>query len=120
MNDPFKAAHRSWPAKFQAAFRGGWLALRGQSSFWVHGVFAAGVLLAAAIRQFSTWRWCVLLLCITTVLVAEMLNTALEHLAQAVDPKFNPHIRDTLDIGSAAVLLAALGAIALGAIVFLS
>ena len=53
------------------------------------------------------------------VLVAEMLNTAMEVLAKAVDPDVNPHVRDALDIGSAAVLLAAAGAVVVGGIVFL-
>ena len=67
----------------------------------------------------QAWQWCVLLLCISLVLVTEMFNTALEAMAKAIDPSVNPHIRDALDMGSAAVLLAAAGSVATGAIVFL-
>jgi diacylglycerol kinase len=36
-----------------------------------------------------------------------------------VDAKYNPHVRDALDMGSAAVLLAAIASVILGALVFL-
>jgi diacylglycerol kinase len=53
------------------------------------------------------------------VLVTEMLNSALERMAKAVDAKYNPHVRDALDMGSAAVLLAAIASVILGVLVFL-
>jgi diacylglycerol kinase (ATP) len=85
----------------------------------VHGVAAVAVLSAGAYVRLELWRWCAVLGCISAVFAAEMLNTALEQLAQAVDREFNPRIRDALDMGSAAVLLAAAGAVVIGAVVFL-
>ena len=79
----------------------------------------SAVLLAGAFVHLQSWQWCAVLVCIIAVFVAEMLNTALEELAKAVDLDFNPHIRDALDMGSAAVLLAAVGAVTVGAVVFL-
>jgi diacylglycerol kinase len=110
---------RSWVHKFGGALRGCGIAIRGQHSFWVHAVFALAVCLAGAFVQLQSWQWCAVIVCITAVFVAEMLNTALEELAKAVDLDFNPHIRDALDMGSAAVLLAAAGAVIVGAVVFL-
>jgi diacylglycerol kinase len=40
-------------------------------------------------------------------------------LARAVDTDFHPRIRDALDMASAAVLVAALTAVAIGCVVFL-
>ncbi len=96
-----------------------WVALRGQSSFWVHVTVAALVVLAAAVLGATLVEWCILLLCITVVMTAEMLNTALEFLARAVDKKYNPHLADGLDIGSGAVLMAAIGAAVVGALVLI-
>ena len=110
---------RNWLRKFGDALRGCGIAFHRQHSFWVHAVFAVAVLLAGLFVDLQPWQWCTVLLCIVAVLVAEMLNTALEQLAQAVDRNYNPHIRDALDMGSAAVLLAAVGAVAIGAVVFL-
>jgi diacylglycerol kinase len=44
-----------------------------------------------------------------------MANTAIEHLARAVTREPNPEVRDALDVASAAVLMAALGAAVVGA-----
>jgi diacylglycerol kinase len=109
----------SWSRKFRNAFRGVKLGVRGQSSFFVHFFAAAMVVAAALALSCNLVEWCLLAGAIAAVLVAEMFNTALERLAKAVDPRHNPHLRDALDIGSAAVLLAAAGAAIVGAIVFL-
>jgi len=94
--------------------------VRGQVSFLVHFVMAGLVLLAAALLRAERTEWCVLLLCITIVLAAEMFNSALEHLARAVDRSENRHLGSALDIGSAAVLTAAMGASVVGSLVLAS
>jgi diacylglycerol kinase len=111
--------HRSWVRKFADAFRGVAVAVHTNTSFWVHLPCAALVVVAGLVWNLEAWQWAVIGLCITMVLTAELLNTALEELAKAVDPTFNPHVRDALDVASGAVLMAALGAVALGALVFL-
>lgn len=110
---------RSWPKKFRDALRGVPLGVRGQNSFYAHFAVAAAVLVSAAVMGVSAIQWCVLLLCVTVVLAAEMFNTALEHISRAVTDEHNERIRDALDIGSAAVLVAAAGSVAVGAVVFL-
>lgn len=110
----------TWRGKFAAAVRGGAVAVRGHSSCWVHAGCTAAVLAVGAALRFEAWRWCAVLLCITLVFVAELLNTALESLAPAVDTAFNPHVRDALDIAAAAVLFAAAGAVTVGLIVLVS
>lgn len=119
MTSPFVRQPRSWARKFADALRGCGVAFRRQHSFWVHGICAVAVLGAGAYVGLEPWRWCAVIGCITAVVAAEMLNTALERLAKAVDPSFNPYLRDALDMGSAAVLLTAAGSVAMGAVVFL-
>ena len=120
MTDDFRPPPRSWPEKFRDAFRGIAVGVRGQASFDVHLVFAVLVIAAAAFLRVARTEWCVLLLCITVVLTAEMFNSALEYLAKAIDRRENREIAVALDIGSAAVLIAALGAVVVGTIVFLA
>ena len=110
---------RLWARKFRDAFRGIWLGVRGQSSFRVHFSFAAAVIVAAAVMQVTLVEWCVLLLCIAVVLTAEMFNSALEFVARAITDKHDPRLADALDIGSAAVLIASIGAVIVGSIIFL-
>ncbi|NQU23523.1 MAG: diacylglycerol kinase family protein, partial [Candidatus Nealsonbacteria bacterium] len=54
------------------------------------------------------------------VFCAEMFNSALESLAKAITDQFDPHVRTALNVGSAAVLVASIGAAIVGAIIFLN
>ena len=117
-NDANNCDDRTWRRKFRDAFRGLKEGVRGQSSFFVHFFAAAAVIAAAAVLCVSPIEWCLLLLCITAVLVAEMFNSALESMARAITDQPHPHLGNSLDIGSAAVLLAALGASVVGTIIF--
>jgi diacylglycerol kinase len=110
---------RSWVRKFRDAFRGVAVGVRGQSSFRVHFFFAVAVIATAALLQASWIEWAVLLLCIAVVLATEMFNSALESLAKAITDQHDPRLADALDTGSAAVLVASIGAALIGAIVFL-
>ncbi len=111
---------RPWSDKFRDAFRGLKLGVRGQSSFFVHFFMAAAVVAAGIVLGIDQlWQWCVLLLCIVGVLTAEMFNTAIESMARAFTDEMNPDLGKALDIGSAAVLIAAVGAAVVGSIIFL-
>ena len=109
---------RSWVEKFRDAFRGTKMGIRGQSSFFVHFFFAAAVVLAAAVLKTTCVEWCLLVLCITIVLGAEMFNSALEWIARAITDQENAELGRALDIGSAAVLVASIGASIVGTIIF--
>lgn len=108
---------RSWHVKFADAFRGVRDEIRTQSSFRVHFAAAVAVVVAGFLLKVSPLEWSLLVLCITGVWVAEMFNTALEALARAISLEPNPQIRLALDVASAAVLMASLGAAVVGAIV---
>lgn len=110
----------SWIQKFGYAFRGVKRGVRGESSFFVHFFVALCVVVAASLLHMTLVEWCLLVGCIASVLVAEMFNSSIEHLARAVTREEHPEIRDALDIASGAVLLAAFGAVVVGAILFLT
>ena len=115
---PHDIIARSWARKFRDAFRGLMVGVRGQSSFLVHFLVATVVIAAGVALGVSVTEWCLLLLCIVGVLTAEMFNSALESMAKAITGQSNPHLGNSLDIGSAAVLLASIGASVVGTIVF--
>ena len=109
---------RPWTRKFADAFRGLSRAVRSQSSFLVHILVAAAVVGVAAVLRVSPVEWCLLVGAIAAVVAAEVFNSAVEALARAFGPSRNPRIRDALDMASAAVLVAACGAVVVGCIVF--
>lgn len=119
MNPPFGSRGGSWLGKFRSAGRGVLRALSEQrSSFAVHMVVAMVVVVAGVVLGVSLVEWCVLILCVTAVMIAELFNTALEHLARAVTREFDEEVRDALDTSSGAVLLVALGAAIAGSLIF--
>ncbi len=109
---------RSWVLKFRDAFWGIWVGVRGESSFAVHLVVGAAVVATATVLGAGILEWCVLLMCITVVLMAEMFNTALEYLAKGITDGRDRNIGLALDIASGAVLVASIGASVIGVIVF--
>ena len=109
---------QSWTAKFRYAFRGLGIGLTRQNSFLVHLPAALAVVIAATCFRVSQAEWCVLMLCIAIVCSAEMFNCALENMAKAVTREYREELRDSLDTAAAAVLVAALGSVVVGAIVF--
>ncbi len=116
MTEPeYKAT--GWSQKFLRAIRGLRVGSRGESSFFVHVPTACFVLAAAAQLRVSGLEWCILVLCIVMVLTAELLNCALERMAQAVTQQYDERVRDALDIAAAAVLIAALGSVAVGTVI---
>lgn len=67
-------------------------------------VLAPAVLLAAAIADTPT-RFVALVGAVLFVMVVELLNTAIEKLADRVEPDIDPIIKVVKDMGSAAVTL---------------
>lgn len=121
--DRRKRYHRwslaAWIAKFRCAFRGWRLGSYSQTSFGVHYLAALAVIGLALLLECEIWEWCALLLCISVVMMAELMNSALESLARSISPDFNSHIRDALDIASGAVLVVSIGSAVIGCFIFL-
>jgi undecaprenol kinase len=110
----FDPRRNGWRDKFRWAARGLVQAMRSERNFRVHLAVVVLVVIAAAALRASLVEWCVLALCTTVVLAAEMFNTALEHLARAITQDHSDQVRDALDTSGGAVLLAAIGAAMVG------
>jgi len=110
---------RTWARKFRDAFLGLRQSIHRQSSYRVHFTAAVIVIAAGWLLGMDHVRWSLLVLCITIVLSAEMFNTALETLAKAITSDYNEHLGRALNIASAAVLTAAIGATIVGSLLFI-
>lgn len=92
--------------------------LRSQHNAWLHAIATLVVVVAGWILGVTATQWCFLILAIMAVWVAEGLNTAFEFLCDVASPDFHPLIKKCKDVAAGAVLLSALGALAVGLIVF--
>jgi len=93
--------------------------IKGQHNAWVHCAATVCVVVAAMLVQVTTTEWCILILAIALVWVAEALNTAFEFLCDVASPEFHPLVKKSKDVAAGAVLLSAIGAVIIGLIVFL-
>ena len=102
---------------FGTAFRGLGALVSTQLNARIH--LAATVLVCALGFAFGLSRaeWSLLVAAIAIVWVAEGLNTALEFLADAVKPDYDPLVGKAKDVAAGAVLAAAIGAAAIGLLV---
>lgn len=104
--------NRAFFRRLAFALHGLQVAWRGESSFRTHVVVALLVIVAAAMLQATPVWWAVLILTISAVISVELINTAIEHLADHVQPEFNEDIKRVKDVAAAAVLVTSLAAVA--------
>ena len=109
---------RRLPARLGYAFRGVLAAVRLDQSFAEHLVCAGLVIAAGIVLRVNLLEGCLLALCITAVIAAEMFNTAIEQLAKAVHPDPSPLVGTSLDIAAGGVLITSIGAALVGSVIF--
>jgi diacylglycerol kinase (ATP) len=92
--------------------------LRTQRNMRIHVAVAAAVVIAAVAVGVSKLELIALLLAIAFVLIAEMINTAIEGAIDVSTTAFDPMAKLAKDIAAGAVLIASINAIAVGYLVF--
>ena len=93
--------------------------VRSQANLKIHLMAAVAVISAGCYFDLPPTEWCVVAFAITSVLAAEGFNTALEYLTDLVSPEYHPLAGKAKDVAAGAVLLTAIGASAVGLLVFL-
>jgi diacylglycerol kinase (ATP) len=103
---------------FNYAFEGIIHVLRTQRNMRIHFMIAAGVLIAALAMGVERLELIALLIAISFVLIAEMVNTAIEGAIDVATTSFDPMAKLAKDIAAGAVLIATVNAVAVGYLVF--
>ena len=101
-------------------------AIRGLKVLWetehnarIHLIAFILVIVAGLFFSISTTEWMVVLIVIFLVFITELINTALEYLADKVSSEHDELIGKSKDLSAGAVLLSALLAIVCGLIIFI-
>ena len=103
---------------FNYAFEGIIHVLRTQRNMRIHFAIAFIVLVVALIVNVAKLELIALLISITFVLIAEMLNSAVEAAIDIATTSFDPMAKLAKDVAAGAVLIATTNAIAVGYLVF--
>jgi diacylglycerol kinase (ATP) len=109
---------RSLLWSFNFAIQGIVYALRTQRNMRLHALAAAAVLLAALYFRISGLELIALLVAISFVFIAELVNTAVESTVDLATEGFDPGAKTAKDVAAGAVLIASLNAVAVGYVVF--
>jgi diacylglycerol kinase (ATP) len=103
---------------FNVAIEGLVHVLRTQRNMRIHFAVAVAVIILAVLVEVSRIELIALLISIAFVLVAEMVNTAIEGAIDAATTSFDPMAKLAKDIAAGAVLIASINAVAVGYLVF--
>lgn len=106
-------------ASFRYAISGLAHSFRSQVNLRYHLLIAGVVLLAGWWLGISLVEWSIVLICIGTVLAAELFNTALENHIDLTNPEWNEAAGRSKDIAAAAVLMVCLFTSVIGLVIFL-
>jgi diacylglycerol kinase (ATP) len=68
--------------------------------------------------QLEALEWCAVIFAIALLWVAEGLNSALERLTDLVSPGYHPLAGKAKDIAAGAVMIALVGAVSIGVVIF--
>jgi diacylglycerol kinase (ATP) len=103
---------------FGFAFQGLKTVLREEHNARIHALAAVGVILLGFGLNISKGEWLAITIVIGFVFVTEILNTAIENIADFVSPEKNSAIKKIKDLAAAGVLVSAFIAAVVGLIVF--
>jgi diacylglycerol kinase len=110
---------RKHAISFINAFKGIWTAIVTQSNMRIHFAIASLVLFFAVYLKLPFEQIIDLVLAISLVMVAEMINTSMEFMCDAITLVHNENIKWAKDVSAGAVLVAAIFAALVGLMVFL-
>ena len=85
----------------------------------IHTLAAVVAIMLGILLRINLWEWCVVLLSIGIVISAELMNAAIERLADRITKEKDPLIGQAKDLAAGAVLIVSLVALVLGMIIFL-
>lgn len=71
------------------------------------------------IFKISSQEWFDLIIVIASVLILELINTAVESIVDMISPEIQPKAKIAKDVSAGAVLVASAASVAVGALIFL-
>ena len=120
-NDDDKASRSRFTlvCAFSCAWEGVRYAVKTQRNMKIHLAVAAAAVALGAALSIDAASWAAIAVCIALVIAAECVNTAVESAIDLVSPGYAELAKRAKDCAAAAVLVCALGAVAVAVAVFL-
>lgn len=106
-------------SSFGHAIRGIKTVFKTEQNFRIHTIATLLVLLLSRLLKISKQEFILIILCIASVMVTEILNTAIEKLCDFVSPQYHDKIKTIKDMSAGAVLLMSITALIIGLTIFI-
>lgn len=103
---------------FKHAFEGIFYVFHSQPNFRIHSLIAFLTLSLSWIMGINHLEWIIILFTIILVFTTEMLNTAVESMTDLITTEHHQAAKIAKDVSAGMVLIAALGAIVVGLVIF--
>ncbi len=116
---PNKFSIRKRIQSFKYAFHGIWLVFKEEHNARIHLLAAIMAILLGWGLDISSGEWLAILIVIAMVISLEMMNSAIENLADFVSTDKHELLKKAKDLSAGAVLWSAIIALIVGGIVFL-
>lgn len=104
---------------FSFAFEGLKVALIKGRNFRIQFVLGIIASALAYYLKFTTDEWAILVITIASVLILELINTALESIVNIVSPEIRSEAKIAKDVAAASVLIASIASIFIAVFLFL-
>jgi len=109
--------YKSRLLSFRNAFAGIGYVLRTQRNSWIHAVATVVVLFVSFWLKLPITHWAILVLTISMVWTAEVINTSIETLIDLLHPQYHPVAKIGKDVSAGAVLIAAIFSVLVGVLI---
>ena len=103
---------------FRFAFSGLKTAVIKGRNFRIQILLGLLSVILGAIFKISSFEWLSLILIIASVLILELMNTAIEEIVNIVSPQIQERAKIAKDVSAGAVLVASIAAIFIGILLF--
>lgn len=110
---------QSLPDSFRCAWEGIAACVRKERNMKIHLCATAAVMIAGTVFHISLGEWLVCLIYCALVMGLELVNTAVEAVADLASPELHPLAKLAKDAAAGAVLLCAIFAAISGMVIFL-
>lgn len=102
---------------FKYAAHGLKFCFKTQQNFRIHLLAAVTAVIGGVCLHIDQVQWIIITICISTVLAAELMNTAVEKICDHINPSHHPQIKVIKDVAAGAVLVIAIMSLVTGLLI---
>lgn len=110
---------RRHSVSFKHALEGIWHTFRFHSNFRLHIAAAILVILLGVYFKINSTEWLILVFTFNMILVAEMINTAMESVVDLIISEHHVVAKNAKDVSAGMVLISSVAAVIIGLFIFL-